>query len=189
MDYQRVYDSIIKGAKLENRKKLDESNFNYQYFENHHIIPKCLGGTNSKENLVLLTPREHYVCHKLLSKIYNNNIKIQYPFYMMSTIRKKRQIYNVSSRDYEYAKKQIRKYLLSDEVKEKKENAYFNKKYSKEKISAYLEDLKTVNFSPNNQPSLKIKLENNKFKSNVEHLKKNIEYYNSRGCIVPIKSS
>ncbi len=39
------------------------------YTERHHIIPKSLGGTNAKENLVSLTAREHYVCHGLLCKM------------------------------------------------------------------------------------------------------------------------
>lgn len=36
--------------------------------EKHHIIPRSLGGDNSKSNLVNLTPKEHYVCHLLLTK-------------------------------------------------------------------------------------------------------------------------
>jgi hypothetical protein len=39
------------------------------YKEQHHIIPKSLGGSNSAENLVNLTAREHYICHLLLTKI------------------------------------------------------------------------------------------------------------------------
>lgn len=39
------------------------------YVEKHHIIPKCLGGTNSKLNLVKLTAREHFICHVLLTKM------------------------------------------------------------------------------------------------------------------------
>jgi len=38
------------------------------YTEIHHIIPKSLGGDNSKHNLVSLTPREHFICHLLLTK-------------------------------------------------------------------------------------------------------------------------
>jgi len=34
--------------------------------EVHHIIPRSLGGTNDKSNLVKLTTREHFVCHLLL---------------------------------------------------------------------------------------------------------------------------
>ena len=39
------------------------------YVEKHHIIPSCLGGSNDSENKVLLTAREHYVCHRLLTKM------------------------------------------------------------------------------------------------------------------------
>ncbi len=39
------------------------------YSEIHHILPTCLGGTNSPENLVRLTAREHFVCHLLLVKM------------------------------------------------------------------------------------------------------------------------
>jgi hypothetical protein len=41
--------------------------------EKHHVTPKCLGGDNSQENIVLLTPEEHYVAHQLLVKIYPGN--------------------------------------------------------------------------------------------------------------------
>lgn len=37
--------------------------------ESHHVIPKCMGGTDDPENLVDLTPREHFVCHLLLTKM------------------------------------------------------------------------------------------------------------------------
>lgn len=38
--------------------------------ERHHVIPKCQGGRNVKENYVLLTPKEHYIAHHLLCKAY-----------------------------------------------------------------------------------------------------------------------
>jgi hypothetical protein len=40
-----------------------------EYSENHHIVPKSLGGNNSKENLVQLTAREHFICHRLLIRM------------------------------------------------------------------------------------------------------------------------
>jgi len=58
--YQRYFE-IIEKARLLNRSKN-----NGEYFENHHIIPNALGGYNTKKNLVLLTPEEHYICHSLL---------------------------------------------------------------------------------------------------------------------------
>ena len=42
------------------------------YTENHHIFPKSIGGDNSMDNLVLLTAREHFICHWLLTKMIKN---------------------------------------------------------------------------------------------------------------------
>jgi len=61
MNYQRIYDQIIDRAKKEQRKKGQGI-----YYENHHIIPRSEGGSNRKENLVLLTAKEHYISHLLL---------------------------------------------------------------------------------------------------------------------------
>ena len=58
--YTKWYFAIVNNAKL----RLSEG-----YQEKHHIIPKSLGGDNSKENLVNLTAREHFICHWLLTKM------------------------------------------------------------------------------------------------------------------------
>ena len=44
-----------------------------EYYELHHIIPKCCGGTDDKSNLVLLTLSEHLQAHWLM---YLENIGI-----------------------------------------------------------------------------------------------------------------
>lgn len=64
MNYIRIYDQLISRARDRN---IDG------YLERHHVIPRCLGGSDSKENLVKLTPEEHYVAHQLLVKIYPTN--------------------------------------------------------------------------------------------------------------------
>lgn len=54
------------------------------YYESHHIQPKSCGGTNEKINLVLLTPREHFLCHLLLPKMMSDPIqagKMVYAFF------------------------------------------------------------------------------------------------------------
>jgi len=38
------------------------------YYENHHIIPKSLGGSDCKDNMVLLTNEEHFLAHRMLMK-------------------------------------------------------------------------------------------------------------------------
>jgi hypothetical protein len=65
MNYTKIYELIIDRATNEFRSKQDGC-----LYENHHIIPKSVGGKNNKGNLVLLTPKEHYICHKLLVEIY-----------------------------------------------------------------------------------------------------------------------
>lgn len=84
MNYQKIYNSIIQKAKSENRVKLRKNKADFIYYENHHIIPKCLGGTDNKENLVLLTAKEHFLCHKLLTRIYEGNRKIACAYHKMS---------------------------------------------------------------------------------------------------------
>ena len=58
------------------------------YFERHHIIPKCLGGVNSSENVVHLTAREHFICHRLLSKMTVGMARGKMSFALMQFMRK-----------------------------------------------------------------------------------------------------
>lgn len=51
--------------------------------ERHHIIPKCMGGGDSKDNLVELTPREHFIAHILLARIYPQENGLIYAANMM----------------------------------------------------------------------------------------------------------
>jgi hypothetical protein len=40
------------------------------YSEKHHIVPRCMGGSDDPSNLVRLTAREHFVAHQLLVKMH-----------------------------------------------------------------------------------------------------------------------
>ena len=40
-----------------------------EYYEKHHILPKSLGGSNDKENLVFLSAREHFLSHLMLVRM------------------------------------------------------------------------------------------------------------------------
>lgn len=86
--YYNWYYSIIENAKSQSRIKLPKTNQNYVYYESHHIIPRCVGGTNDKTNLVLLTAREHFICHFLLIRMVNRNTeeykKLFYAVFIMS---------------------------------------------------------------------------------------------------------
>ena len=54
------------------------------YTERHHIIPKCMGGSNDASNIVSLTPEEHFVAHQLLTRIYPGNHKLILAVRMMT---------------------------------------------------------------------------------------------------------
>lgn len=85
MNYEKIYDSLIFRAISEDRKRHPKSHKDYIYYERHHILPRCLNGTNDKSNLVLLTAKEHFLAHLLLVKIYPTNLKIVWAATMMST--------------------------------------------------------------------------------------------------------
>jgi 5-methylcytosine-specific restriction endonuclease McrA len=75
MDYKKVYDNIcIRGKE---KRELG------QYCEKHHIIPRCMGGKDVKDNLTTLTYREHFIAHLLLTKIYKEHRGINYAFLCM----------------------------------------------------------------------------------------------------------
>lgn len=64
--YTRLYFRII-----DRRKSLPIDG----YGENHHIVPRALGGSNLPDNLVKLTAREHFICHRLLVKMLLGSAK------------------------------------------------------------------------------------------------------------------
>jgi len=124
MNYQKIYNQIIKRA----QNRILEG-----YKEKHHIIPKCLGGNNDKENLVELTAREHFLCHMLLCEIYPNKHKLIQALWLMSIGKNKRNVthnYSFSSRTYEKIKlkfiKTIKGKKASTETKEKAQKTKLN---------------------------------------------------------------
>jgi hypothetical protein len=90
----RIYHNIVENAKIRTTE---------DYVEKHHIIPKCLGGSNDKENLVELTAREHFICHWLLAK-HHNSKQLWNAFSMMCIGAKKHHRY-ISSRTFEILRK------------------------------------------------------------------------------------
>lgn len=82
--YKKTYQSLINRAKIRNWKK-DSCDV---YLEYHHIIPKCLGGTDEEDNIVSLTFREHLVAHKLLIRMYPNVSGLRLAVHFMITVLK-----------------------------------------------------------------------------------------------------
>jgi hypothetical protein len=95
MNYQRIHDQIIERAKT---RQLEG------YKERHHIIPRCMNGTDDEDNLVDLTAREHFIIHKLLCEIYPDNDKLFFAYRMMAVMKNSydnERLYFVGSREFE----------------------------------------------------------------------------------------
>jgi hypothetical protein len=84
MNYLAIYNRLIDRGKDRNTE---------DFTEIHHIIPRCMGGNDSSENLVRLTPEEHYVAHQLLVKIYPDNYGLAKAAMMMTVQRTNNKVY------------------------------------------------------------------------------------------------
>jgi hypothetical protein len=100
--YTKTYYKIVNAA---------QSTLRSGYLEKHHIIPRSLGGSNRKDNIVSLTAREHYVCHLLLTKMTEglHKQKMTYAAWTMARTRK----INTNSRTYARLKEQATTQLIA----------------------------------------------------------------------------
>ncbi len=104
--YSKFYFDIITKAQLDNRQKGSGI-----YYELHHILPSCLfpkfkNLSQNKWNGVLLTFREHFICHWLLTKMVENRIsqaKLSSAFGKLSSISNTQER-KLTSKQYEILK-------------------------------------------------------------------------------------
>jgi len=125
--YSRWYDQLIDKAR--NRGSIDG------YIETHHVIPRSLGGDNTKQNLVKLTAREHYVAHALLWKMKLPGVAGSKMAFAFNTFIRKMHVnnehsYNISSRIYESFKIHYAQILKSTMTGTG--NHFYGKKHSEE---------------------------------------------------------
>jgi hypothetical protein len=123
------------------------------YIERHHIVPKSLGGSDKKDNLVSLTAREHFVCHLLLTKMTESNDrkKMTYALWLIINMKNKSQEerYSVCSRTYETVRKN-HSITVSEAYKGKKKNySSFGGKKHKEETIIHLSQVKLGKNNPN----------------------------------------
>lgn len=102
MNYRHIYMLIVEHAKSEQKLGIRKRG-NGEYYEAHHILPKSLFPlwNNKKQNIVLLTAREHFFCHQLLTKIYPSR-QMTYALYAFCV--RPNADYKISSKEYERIK-------------------------------------------------------------------------------------
>lgn len=91
MNYTKTYYQII-----EKRRHNEPEG----YVEHHHIVPKSEGGDDSPDNIVALTAREHYICHLLLAKIYNDYKMLSAVVFMQCKSHSHKRDFKFNSRLY-----------------------------------------------------------------------------------------
>jgi hypothetical protein len=115
--YERWYYNIIETAQSQSRFK-----GNGVYYESHHIVPRSLGGNDDRDNIVLLTGREHFICHWLLYKFCDGDDKrkMSYAWLMMCNISNdKQERHTTNSRVYEFARRSRKITGVSEETRKR----------------------------------------------------------------------
>lgn len=134
--YTKCYFLIINRANMENRIK------GKTYFEKHHIIPKSCGGGNDSENLVLLTAKEHFICHLLLTKMCVEKNHYHKMLFALNSMSRQRGLKNAYySRMYAYLRPKISK-ALSEMNKGKPKPGTSQKLKGRPKSPEHLEKLR-----------------------------------------------
>jgi hypothetical protein len=85
MNYKKHYDLLMEKSK----NRVIEG-----YVEKHHIIPRCLGGSDDPENIAKLTPEEHFLAHQLLVKMYPKSSPLIRAALLMTTHDTPRRVNN-----------------------------------------------------------------------------------------------
>ena len=154
--YKKWYDLIIERCE---KRKIEKDGI----YEKHHIVPRSLGGGDENENICFLTPREHFICHLLLSKIYIGieREKMIWALHRMSFSGK----YKINSKTYEVirtlfvnflknnhpSKKESWRIAVSESIKKTWENNIERKIESSERMKKLWETGKiTTRSGPDN---------------------------------------
>ena len=120
MNYEKVYNSLI------NKRRVNVLHKGHGiYIEKHHIIPRCMNGSNKSDNLINLTPKEHYIAHLLLYKIYENtNYKYNLLKAVLCMSEMKQSVRKIFSKSRIYEKIRI-DYYSSSFIKKNGRKGYY----------------------------------------------------------------
>ena len=116
-----------------------------EYHERHHIVPKCMDGTNDESNLIDLFAREHFEAHRLLALENPDNIKLVYAWRMMSIVKDPNQDrYIITAEEYEESRiifskiqSEISKQMWKDDQRRKRHSELMKEKFSGENNPMY----------------------------------------------------
>jgi len=125
-DYLKEYYDIIENNKITDIKT--------QYCEKHHIIPKSLGGSDKKENIVYLSAIDHFRCHKLLTKFTTGTVngKMWNAVWRMMNKQSHNQLRDLTFTEEEYEEARIKHAKAHSKRMKKENNPFYGKKHTEE---------------------------------------------------------
>lgn len=130
MNYKKIYDQLVEKCRV---RGLDKSSLE-GYFEKHHVVPRCMGGSDNPENFVLFTPREHVIAHRLLWKAFPDNYSLMWAY--TRTVNSHKGI--LTAREVEQAKIAKALYMInrvvSEETKDKIRNTLLGRKVPRDVV-------------------------------------------------------
>lgn len=161
--YSSIYISIIEKALSEDRLKLNKTNPSYIYYEAHHILPKAKkmfpeysSFKKHPWNKVLLTAREHFICHLLLAKHYKSISNKLFEIKMNNTVKLMKTRKNYTSKLYQYFKTNN---CFTEETRQKLKDAHKNRSDEETKLIRK-KAIKTYKETLANKPKEEIELKN-----------------------------
>ena len=170
MNYEKIYYDLVLNAKL--YPKINN------YYENHHILPRSLGGCDSPTNIVRFTGRQHYIAHWLLYKIYKTWNMAE--AWRMMTVISPDHNNRYTSYTFELARLTANMYRIgqkrTDETKMKIGLKSKGRKHSDETIKKIRDKLKNRIMSPQHIDNIK--------KANLKYPEKQLTIYDEthRSC-------
>ena len=167
MNYLAKYTQIIESRPT----RLKVSNDGY---ETHHILPTSMGGNNDKDNLVVLTPREHYICHLLLSKFTKGKDRTK----MVNAVRR---MAGRCSKSYEAFRKGWMK-VVSKQSLDRWADPVFKNKMKLIRKGLFREQLKEMNMARWSKPEA-----SNEFKQWWKKNKKKMSNSHQKAWLDPVK--
>lgn len=108
MNYKKIYNDFMLNRKLHPQYT--------SYYEEHHILPRAMGGNDDVTNLVKLTAREHCLAHMILAKACRGSQYEATTAVMLLYFKR-----NMTSRMYGYVREQWSKAARNRSPAEKKQ--------------------------------------------------------------------
>ena len=158
-NYQQRYQKFIKSRPTRTKIKFDGC-------ETHHIIPKSVGGSNDLSNLVVLTPREHFIAHMMLVKCYKgkSKSKMVYALMKLSIANGNHHGYRLTAKRYETIKNRFAR-QVSINTRNQMKDSEWKKKWLK-KVKEANSKRKGI-LLPGTRPSVAMKWQDPEYRKKV----------------------